>query len=185
MKRYYVNHVSNLTRDSEFREIRDQLVKENRIDQPDDRTTVVVRAWSGEVVQRSFLYLFKDYDEAEAFCDRLKTRPDDPRWAVFEIDMIGPISQILSVEELDLPPWPKVRKILAKDYIDHLGDDALMIEVALEPRPDGSYYRLPDIEPISAAIESVLTQEAITLFPYLSYVIADVTTEPLLVPGEA
>jgi len=180
MKRYFVNHADGLTRDSAFPEIVDHLLEAKLISGPDDRTNVTVRAWSGEVVKRKFLHLFKRRDEAEAFLTRLKATPDDRRWAIFEVDVVGPVSLILHVDELDLPDWPKVREIQASDYVDHLGDEALQIRVVLEPRSDGDIYPYEHLKPIYRLIQDTLREEGITLFPYIAFEIAE---DPILQPS--
>ena len=184
MKRYYVSHVDGLTRDSAFPEIRAKLVEAKLIGESAPPIPTVVRAWAGQVVERSFLHLFKRRGDAEAFLARLKTSPDDPRWAIFEVEVVGPISQILSVEELDLPDWPKVREIQAENYVDHLGDDSLKIRIVVEPRPDGISYEWKDLQPISHLINERLREEGITLFPYSEFDIAEDSTVPLSIHGE-
>jgi len=184
MKRYYVSHVDGLTRDSAFPEIRAKLVEAKLISESAPPIPTVVRAWAGQVVERSFLHLFKRRGDAEAFLSQLKTTPDDPRWAIFEVEVVGPISQILSVEELDLPDWPKVREIQSENYVDHLGDDSLKIRVILEPRPDGRNHQWEDLKSISQLIDERLQEEGITLFPYSEFQSAKDSTVPLYVRSE-
>ena len=185
MKRYYVSHVDGLTRDSAFSEIRAKLVEAKLITESTPPVPTVVRAWAGQVVERSFLHLFKRRSDAEAFLEQLKTTPDDPRWAIFEVEVVGPISQILSAQELDLPDWPVVREIQAEDYVDHLGDDSLKILVILEPRLDGVNHQWEDLQPISRLIDEKLLEEGIKLFPYTSFSTAKTLDIPLFVRGEA
>jgi len=168
MKRYYINHVNGLTRDSEFEEIRNGLIQEGLIREGQERRRVVARAGRGQRYEGAFLHLFKTNGDAEAFLEKLKSRPNDGRWKVFEVDVVGPIDEILNREELDFPARPRVLDIRANKYIDSVGDDAFNIVVTVEKEPQGG-ETWRSLVAIQKTITQAVFDAGFEEFPYVNF----------------
>ena len=168
MKRYYINHVDGMTRNTEFEEIRDRLLQENLIREGQERRRIVARSGWGQRYEGAFLHLFKTREEAEAFLERLKSGPDDRRWKVFEVDVVGPIDEILKREELDFPAQPKVLDIRARKYIDSIGDEAFNIVVTVEREPSGG-ETWRNLVAIKKTITQAVFDAGFDEFPYVNF----------------
>jgi hypothetical protein len=79
------------------------------------------------------------------------------------------LSQAVSVESLrpKLPDRPKVIRVGARSYVDHTGEDAILVQVVLEDDTTDEELKSEQMEQIEAAIRSAL--EADVRFPYFRF----------------
>ena len=169
MKRFYINHFSGMTTDSEFVEIRDQIIKENLIDPERGRNHRRVRWPDGRITDQAFSHLWAERGEAEAFLSRLRKGEKDHRWRVFEVDVEGTIDEILDPRNLRISGPPRVIAVRTEPFVDSLGEDALQIWVILGDETPKKQRTWAVVEPIHRKVHDTLLAEGVSLHPYVLF----------------
>jgi hypothetical protein len=154
MKRYYVDHRSGMTTDEEFLQISSLLAQEGLYDESRGRLYCLVRRPEGVLMEKEFLYLWKDRADAEAFAQKIPHRTPGI-WRVFEEDVI-PVYEFLDLKCLGLPERPRVVGIKSELYTDSLGEENLRLWVILADDTTEEEWAWPNLRSIKAAIQESL-----------------------------
>jgi hypothetical protein len=79
---------------------------------------------------------------------------------------------ILDVDDLALPPEPRVLSLKAEEYVDSVGDPSLRVTVTLPGDPDRDSYPWEQLRPIRDEIFRVLRDRGDARFPYVRFLLA-------------
>jgi hypothetical protein len=154
MKKFYINHYTGMTKDSEFQVLLSALEEAGLYDERRGRQYCLMRRPDGGYEERRFLYLWDDRAEAEEFLSGLRKR-GHRAWRVFEADVI-PVYELLDPRALELPDCPVVVRIEPAPFTDSLGEYALRVWVILaDGTPDGD-RTWAKLQPIFDRIHEVL-----------------------------
>ncbi|MBI2827343.1 MAG: hypothetical protein HYX69_21935 [Planctomycetia bacterium] len=83
------------------------------------------------------------------------------------------VRKALDIKRLSLPESPHVLRIVAEDYANAAGDDALRIVVVLANDTDMSRLSGDDVLSLKSAIRESLQSKGVALFPYIFFATED------------
>src|SRR5262249_31102368 len=129
MKAYYIDHRRGMMNEEELAIFTSLLEQEGLYDAHCGRLYCLIRRPEGVLLEREFLHLWTDRQNAEAFARKLP-QGSPGIWRIFEADLI-PVYQFLALDRLGLPPRPRVVDIKPEVYSDSFGKDNLRLFVIL------------------------------------------------------